>query len=1525
MEFNSKESEYHSIVDRRKDILKGYFFDTEIMTWKSPTFKICCYISSTITDTQIERRIILDEVLFALRELAQPHEIEVVFVDLRFGIRQQNIEDHDTWRTCGRCLSWCKTESSGIFFLSLLSDKYGAAILPKYLLKSTLDDFIKTNWNAKGDKEYKEMFREWYHVDENAVPPVYVLSNLRNLWDENYEIFVNKVVPVLIEGLNGVPFDEDRYEGLLVGRSITEWEVISAFQNEGKKTFSGDLLNKTIWSCRRFMNGLQPSEEEDPEGNYCDVRGNSFKNHHLSELKNYLKAVFNSKSIELYENESSSLTVASLKGSAKNHYLAKFRDFIYSTMRQSLQTIIDSKQSWMNDAGGLGLDGKCVTEMLHHYEWAHEKLLGFYGREELVNACLHHITSNNKDNKYGICLAVIGVSGSGKTALLAKVADSIRRNTPSETVVIIRFCGTSPRSNNAASLVRSICQQLELILCLGDRKSIIISKYDHLVKYFHQLLKQYPVILFIDSLDQLTDEDMGRSQLSFLDGVELHEHSRIVVSSLPDEKYENGAWKYLYLCETRLHEANVHRIDIQFDDPCSVAMDMFRSLLKSKSRKLNPIQWAIVEENIRLEPTALYVNLSLMMVERWTSYDVVTSVDFRSALPGGLQPLIIALFDRLKREHGQFMTAAALGFITFSVRGVSDVEMEDLLSLNDKVLKHVFQRNYAVRFPSHVWLKLKNDISSLLVEGEHGCYKWYHRQLREAAAIFFADDELDLHNTMGLYYGNLVEAIQRSQRKISSHELTIDGKSPFDDNSQLNVRRCVEASYHMIQGNMLVEVARELCDFGGICCRIRSGESFSLISHLIDLKRKIEDQSHFENFSDLIRDLDHYLRWLRSDIYFLSQNPIAMLMASASSQPLVSIVRIHSNTILFPTSHNNESKILPKSFVRSKMLGGMSEFDSMMIKLTSRGSSVNSVCFSPDGKKIVSGSSDRTIRIWDVETGESLLLLKGHRCAIWSVCFSPNGKMLASGSDDTTVRLWSVDTGETLAIFAGHTDRVYSVHVSFSPNGRTVLSRSYDGTVKLWDVDTQKSLFTLNGHNGGVNSVCFSPIGGVASSASSDKTIRLWNIDTGLLILVLDGHNGSVYSVCFSPDGEMIASGSSDKTIRVWDINTGQLKSILKGHGDSVITVSFSPDGKTIASASFDRTIRIWEVDTGKLISLLNAHNDKIFSLSYSPDGKRIASGSSDETIKIWNVNMSISEPLFVGHSKSICSISFSPDGRRIVSGSDDESLRIWDIETGELLLMLKGHNDSVTCVCYSPDGRMIVSASGDETIAIWDVETGESISNLNSHSSFVWSVCCSPDGRKIASGSGDESILIWDILDTTEPLLILTGHIGDVNSVSFSPDGRMVASGSSDKTIRIWDVETGKSILVLNGHIGGVNYVSFSPDGSSVISGSADKSARIWNIDINDIFELSEMILIGHTDNINSVSFSPDGMKAVSGSTDKTIRIWDVETGKSLLILNGHLDSVRSVCFSPDGMLLASGSNDKTVRIWNIDSVHHQ
>eukprot|EP01038_Epipyxis_sp_PR26KG_P015920 gene15920-21600_t len=437
-------------------------------------------------------------------------------------------------------------------------------------------------------------------------------------------------------------------------------------------------------------------------------------------------------------------------------------------------------------------------------------------------------------------------------------------------------------------------------------------------------------------------------------------------------------WVYAdisYLCETRLREANVPRVDIiqQFTDPIAVAMDMFRSLLKEKSRKLTPTtQWAFVEEQIRLEPTALYVNLSIMMAERWTSYDVVTSVDFRSAVPGGVQGLIIAIFDRLKREHGQFIKA--------------------LKQVFRQKYKQMIQTSSAIRFPYH---------------------------LREAAEIYLVDLKFDLHKIMGVYYGNLVEPNQQMQRRITSHELIVDGKSPLDDTSQVNLRRCFEATHLMIQGEMLHEAVRELCDFGGICSRIRSGERFNLISHLIGLKTKLGEYASRENYLLSIKEVDHYLRWLRCDIYFLSKTPISLLTVSASSQPMASVVRTQSNKLFQVDQIKSNS--LPKSFVRSTMLGGLVDFDSMLMKLESHTDRVTFVSFSPNGRRLVSGSWDKSIRIWDVETGESLLMFNGHSGAVYSVSFSPDGmRIVSAGSLDKSIRIWDVETGESLLMLIGH-------------------------------------------------------------------------------------------------------------------------------------------------------------------------------------------------------------------------------------------------------------------------------------------------------------------------------------------------------------------------------------------------------------------------------------------------------------------------------------------------------------------------
>jgi tRNA A-37 threonylcarbamoyl transferase component Bud32 len=280
---------------------------------------------------------------------------------------------------------------------------------------------------------------------------------------------------------------------------------------------------------------------------------------------------------------------------------------------------------------------------------------------------------------------------------------------------------------------------------------------------------------------------------------------------------------------------------------------------------------------------------------------------------------------------------------------------------------------------------------------------------------------------------------------------------------------------------------------------------------------------------------------------------------------------------------------------------------------------VSGVAFSPDGRRIASGSWDGTVKVWEALTGQQLLTLQGHTGAVISVAFSPDGRRLASGNGDGPVKVWDTSTGQGLLTLKGHTHLVDSV--AYSPNGRRVASASQDQTVKLWDAWTGQDLLTLKGHRSWVNSVAFSPDGRRVASASDDGMVKLWDAKTGRDLLTLKGHTAPVTSVAYSPDGRRIASASDDQTVKLWDASSGQGLLTLKGHTSGVRSVAFSPDGRRIASASGDQTVKLWDASTGQDLLTLQGHTGLVSEVAFSPDGRRIASGSGDRTVKVWDAS----------------------------------------------------------------------------------------------------------------------------------------------------------------------------------------------------------------------------------------------------------------------------------------------------------------
>jgi hypothetical protein len=281
---------------------------------------------------------------------------------------------------------------------------------------------------------------------------------------------------------------------------------------------------------------------------------------------------------------------------------------------------------------------------------------------------------------------------------------------------------------------------------------------------------------------------------------------------------------------------------------------------------------------------------------------------------------------------------------------------------------------------------------------------------------------------------------------------------------------------------------------------------------------------------------------------------------------------------------------------------------------------VTSVAFAPDGRTALSGSRDRTLKLWDVATGQEIRTFTRHYDAVYSVAFAPEGRTALSGSQDKTLKLWDVATGQEIRTFIGHSDVVNSV--AFAPDGRTAVSGSQDKTLKLWDVATGRESRTFTGHLGIVTSVAFAPDGRTALSGSSDKTLKLWDVATGQEIRTFIGHSDIVNSVAFAPDGRTAVSGSSDETLRLWDVATGREIRTFTGHSDSVRSVAFAPDGRTALSGDrWDNALTLWDVATGRESRTFTGHLGNVTSVAFAPDGRTALSGSWDKTLKLWGLN----------------------------------------------------------------------------------------------------------------------------------------------------------------------------------------------------------------------------------------------------------------------------------------------------------------
>jgi WD40 repeat protein len=583
---------------------------------------------------------------------------------------------------------------------------------------------------------------------------------------------------------------------------------------------------------------------------------------------------------------------------------------------------------------------------------------------------------------------------------------------------------------------------------------------------------------------------------------------------------------------------------------------------------------------------------------------------------------------------------------------------------------------------------------------------------------------------------------------------------------------------------------------------------------------------------------------------------------------------------------------------------------------------VMAAAFTPGGERVLTGSKDGTLKLWDIATARLVRTFVGHMGDVTEVALSRDGSRALSGGEDKTIRLWEVATGRLIRTIDAHPGSHTNVNsVAFSPDGRRLLSSSYgDVSAKLWDAGTGRLVRTFRHAKGplrsgifaGLTSAVFSSDGTrVATAGLGDKIVNVWDAETGhLLQSFWDPDSDRPYHVrlAFSPDGTRLLAGDSS-SLRIWDAAKGTPLHTLATPGStssSTPFVGFSPDGAHALTSAEWKVLDIWSVETGQGVRTFAPKSGPLVAMS--PDGSRLLSGTWND-FELWDVATGQStHSTFEGRSLLVSSVAASPEGSRLLTV--DRKVRLWDAAAGRLERSLD--EPWPGAIAFSPDGSRLVSGIYNG-LNVFDVASGQRVRSVRTFQPRR--VTFSPDGTRMISIT-DGGLLVWDAAGG-QPIQSFGVPVEGLPNppAAFSPDAARLLTAFDRQPAKVWDVASGQAVYTF-AERSPRNPLSaaLSPDKTHAVIGYLDGTLRFWELATGN-----PVRSLWHSRPVNALAFSRDGSRLLSGGDDTTIKLWDTATGQAIRTFAGHSASVRSVAFTPDEQRVISGSHDRTVRIWDV------
>ncbi|XP_052105636.1 NACHT domain- and WD repeat-containing protein 1-like isoform X2 [Mytilus californianus] len=1499
-----------------------------------PTAKIVrIFTSSTFTDTKYERNSWMVHSYPRIQSFCRDHGYEFQVVDMRWGVRDEAADDHSAVDLCLKELEQCQKLSTGPNFVSLLSHKYGYRNLLKQIEAKEFEQLLQ----AIDSTEDKELLTKWYKRDDNAVPPVYVLQRIStqlpdfissNVDDKNkakaiWWIHSDKMQDLLAATAEKC-LGPEKARNYLV--SVTEREVQMGLLD----------IKHPETCCIWFKRNIEKIEDDIPSkplSRYIDCLGEEEKwkksRKLLSELKEErMSKVLPSKNIVQYNVN---WKPGGIDPENKEHakYLKQISEDLVTYMQDMIDRAIKEREKQE-------LVDPLLEECKQHIVFCQEKCHGFQGREDILKRIKAYVTGNSENP-----LVIHGFSGCGKTSIMAMAAKLTKSIWKKQAVVLCRFIGTTPDSSTIGPLLKSLILQIRQTYGLDkatseeifhDVESIEELKED-LITSLGLPLTDVPLVIYLDSLDQLDTANGGRS-LSWLPE-EFSASVKIVVSTLEDRQYE--AFPKL---KTMLPDENfVHIPDLSVQD----AKSIIQSWLQSQHRILTSTQNDIVVKAFNKCSLALFLKLSLDEACQWSSFTPPN----QNVLQKTVRDSINSLFHRLEVRYGDLFVSRTLGYVTIALNGLSETELEDILSCDDDVLNDLYQywTPPIRRLPPLLLVRLKTDLQQYLVDrGADGVrvIYWYHRQFIEAAQDRYCTKGKQslLHSALadffaGTWSNGNKKPFENTKNKTKGIEDRLVTAQPYKFKDSYNYRKLGHLPYHRIKAGQLEKAKSEcLCNFKFLQTKLIA-MTYRNVFRDLNLARNT-----FEN--------DKEISWI-TDAFKLSEYALS-----------------YDPYQLAPHMIDRLSK--------EKIVSGFIE-----------------QCRQSDIPYLA--SSDEVLL---KPGGELIHTMTGHTSVVKSLDVTANGSTAVTCGQfgDDVIRTWSLKEGKLQKEYDNlptDPEKAY-----FADKYKKVLIH-YRGQVVIINIanNTREKVQIPN--------MCQLCVFGPDKSIFGTFIFRdctFYNTADGKLRekVSFDKTEENLFDIrsCTSATSNYVAlTNATEDEFYVINITTKELSSSKRETTESytVDAIVITPSQKTVICASFlESTIRLHDIKTLKILKQIKTRDEpyeEISNFHVTRDGKYLYFPCYREVIMI-NLKEETETRKFRSHPDSITDVYIYSDDRAVTI-TQDPIVRLWDMsETNKASdkdkplqnhrivqfkplpnlrhVVVIGNPDSTQTEDYYmyvydlveksivqstelDEGSHLLEVIDDNTVLVLPMSLKPKTIDLQTmtiKTVFQGRVC---DRCKLykMTNDGKEFICVSRGRRNIKVYSTTTGKVIKIHKSPADKDHRIDnfftnKSGSTivakaDESFIIFDTVNGRTSTVtpkdLKMEV--LSYVAaVCPNGNHVVLSAckivsteeweSEPIGFLWNVQTEKSLQLVDSVYHMKYKRIESplsvaldeVQFLDDE-KVVSAHDDYIIRIWDIESGKLVNRLTGHSrQAMLTVPYDGPYFLSYGFMDEEVIKLWD-------